>query len=195
MTRMKRSEPILTLLILMLLLLSGCMARKNGNEPKTQVREDTALATPSTSSAPMVTETATGFIEQTAYPTQEEETAKMLIMRINDIETAVEWENNPSVEALMELCADKSLVIEMSMYGGFEQVGSLGARLPANDVQTKTAAGDIVLYSSNQIVVFYGTNSWAYTRLVHMTGLNETELKEMLGKGNVTITLSMEDAE
>ena len=43
----------------------------------------------------------------------------------------------------------------MSMYGGFEQVGSLGISLPRNDVQTTTTAGDIVLYSGNQMVVFY----------------------------------------
>ncbi len=57
----------------------------------------------------------------------------------------------------------------MSMYGGFEQVGEIGTSLPRNDVQTTTSAGDIVLYSGNQIVIFYGNNSWAYTRLGHIT--------------------------
>ena len=28
--------------------------------------------------------------------------------------------------------------------------------------------GDIVLYSGDQIVIFYGSNSWAYTRLGHV---------------------------
>ncbi len=77
----------------------------------------------------------------------------------------------------------------MSMYGGFEQVGSIGQSLPRNDVQTTTNAGDIVLYSGNQMVVFYGSNSWAYTRLGHIMDKNVAELKELLGNGDVTITI------
>ena len=78
----------------------------------------------------------------------------------------------------------------MSMYGGFEQVGSLGTSLPRNDKQTTTEAGDIVLYSGNQIVVFYGSNSWTYTRLGRITDKTAAEMADLLGKGNVTITIS-----
>ena len=77
------------------------------------------------------------------------------------------------------------------MYGGFEQVGSLGTRLPRDDRQTTTGSGDIVLYSGNQIVVFYGSNSWAYTRLGHISDKSAEEMKALLGNGNVTLTLEM----
>jgi hypothetical protein len=77
------------------------------------------------------------------------------------------------------------------MYGGFEQVGSIGTSLPRNDVQTTTEAGDIVLYSGNQIVVFYGSNSWAYTRLGKVTDKSKAEMSELLGNGDVMITVSM----
>ena len=80
----------------------------------------------------------------------------------------------------------------MAMYGGFEQVGPIGTNLPRNDVQTTTEAGDIALYSGNQIVVFYGSNSWAYTRLGHLTDKTAYELAEILGNGNVTVTISIE---
>ena len=80
----------------------------------------------------------------------------------------------------------------MSMYGGFEQVGSLGTSLPRNDSQTTTQAGDIVLYSGNQIVIFYGSNSWAYTRLGRITDKSASELTELLGKGDVAVTLTWE---
>jgi hypothetical protein len=80
----------------------------------------------------------------------------------------------------------------MSMYGGFEQVGPLGTYLPANDAQTVTQPGDIVLYAGNQIVVFYGSNSWAYTRLGHVTDQTAAQLKDLLGNGDVTLTLSVE---
>ena len=83
----------------------------------------------------------------------------------------------------------------MSMYGSFEQVGSIGTSLPRNDVQTTTEAGDIVLYSGNQIVIFYGSNSWAYTGLGKVTDKSESEMAELLGKGNVTITIQVKDPE
>ena len=128
-------------------------------------------------------------------PVEEEVKEKMLKMMIGDTEVSVDWENNDSVEALKGLCAEEPLVIHMSMYGGFEQVGSIGTRLPSDDEQTSTSAGDIVLYSSNQIVVFYGSNSWAYTRLGHISDQNAAGMTDLLGNGNVKITISMEDAE
>ena len=120
----------------------------------------------------------------------EEEEASMLQMKINDTPVTVAWENNESVAALKELAAN-GLTIQMSMYGGFEQVGSIGQRLPSSDVQTSTSSGDIVLYSGNQLVVFYGSNSWAYTRLGHITDKTSEEMRTLLSNGDVTITLSM----
>ena len=90
---------------------------------------------------------------------------------------------------LKELAAE-DLTIEMSMYGGFEQVGSIGQSLPRNDTQTTTASGDIVLYSGDQLVVFYGSNTWAYTRLGKIVDKTPEEMEELLGNGDVTITLS-----
>ena len=110
-------------------------------------------------------------------------------MKIGDTETAVEWEKNESVEALKELCRNAPLTIQMSMYGGFEQVGSLGTSLPRNDIQTTTSAGDIVLYSGNQMVIFYGSNSWAYTRLGRITDKSAREMADLLGNENVTVTI------
>ena len=112
-------------------------------------------------------------------------------MRIGDTPVEVAWENNESVEALKEL-AQNGLTIQMSMYGGFEQVGSIGQRLPSHDVQTNTSSGDIVLYSSSQLVVFYGSNSWAYTRLGRITDQSSEGMRELLSRGDVTITISVE---
>ena len=120
----------------------------------------------------------------------EKEEASMMQMKINDTPVTVAWENNESVSALKDL-AMSGLTIQMSMYGGFEQVGSIGQRLPSHDVQTSTSAGDIVLYSSNQLVVFYGSNSWAYTRLGHITDKTSDEMRMLLSNGDVTITISM----
>ncbi len=124
-------------------------------------------------------------IEQLSVKDIDEDAGESMILVIDGEEYPVEWEENESVEALKELCP---LTVKMSMYGGFEQVGSLGESLPRNDEQITTEYGDIVLYSGNQIVVFYGSNSWAYTRLGHID-MTQEELTDLLGNGDVEITL------
>ena len=117
------------------------------------------------------------------------EEATGMKMTIGETPVRVEWENNESVEALRDL-AREGLTIQMSMYGGFEQVGSIGKSLPRNDRQTATSAGDIVLYSGNQLVVFYGSNSWSYTRLGKITDQSAENMRELLSRGDAVITLS-----
>ena len=112
-------------------------------------------------------------------------------MVIGDTPVQVEWEDDASVKALAALAAE-SLTIQMSMYGGFEQVGGIGQDLPRKDAQTVTAPGDIVLYTGNQMVVFYGSNSWAYTRLGRIVDRALEEMAALLGHGDVTLTLTAE---
>ena len=129
--------------------------------------------------------------KQQAENTEESAEMRSMTMAINGEEAEVTWEDNESVNYLKKLCRNQPLTISMSMYGGFEQVGAIGADLPRNDVQTTTSLGDIVLYSGNQLVVFYGSNSWAYTKLGHITDKTPQEMTELLGRGDVTITLSI----
>ena len=167
--------------------------------PVTETASQPETASQITISVPKTsTETTTSSVEskngetqsETSTEPKEEPKAEMLTMKIGNTTVVVDWEDNESVAALRELVKDKPLTVQMSMYGGFEQVGSLGTSLPRNDSQTTTAAGDVVLYSGNQIVVFYGSNSWAYTRLGHVTDKTAAEMAELLGNGNVTITIS-----
>ncbi|MBR3265704.1 MAG: hypothetical protein IKI61_07095, partial [Erysipelotrichaceae bacterium] len=116
---------------------------------------------------------------------KKEQTMKMYI---NAEKVSVLWEDNESVKALNGLLP---IEIEMKMYGDFEQVGSIGKKLPRNDVQMTTKSGDIVLYAGDQLVVFYGSNSWAYTKLGKID-LNEDKLKDLLGNGDVKIALKNE---
>ncbi|QFJ56370.1 cyclophilin-like fold protein [Pseudobutyrivibrio xylanivorans] len=115
-----------------------------------------------------------------------------MIMTIGDTKVNVDWEDNRAVEALRDMAKDGDVTIKMTMYGGFEQVGSIGQSLPRDDKQTTTSSGDIVLYSGNQIVVFYGSNSWSYTRLGHISDKDEAEMTELLSNGDVNITLSID---
>ena len=127
-------------------------------------------------------------ISDEALDNEEAEEMKMLI---GDIPVQVEWEKNASVDALRELAKD-GLTIQMSMYGGFEQVGFIGSSLPRQDVQTSTSSGDIVLYSGDQLVVFYGSNAWAYTRLGKITDQSVQTMRELLGNGDVTLSIFWE---
>lgn len=147
------------------------------NEPTAQIQESTDFQE----------EAQTKSAEQTENT---EEQTKALQMMIGSTPVSVDWEDNESVQSLKKLCKNQPLTIQMSMYGGFEQVGSIGTDLPRNDVQTTTSAGDIVLYSGNQMVVFYGSNSWSYTRLGHISDKTQAELTDLLSNENVTITLS-----
>ena len=108
-------------------------------------------------------------------------------LTIGGTQVPVTWEDNASVAALKEMLP---LTVKMSMYGGFEQVGSIGKSLPRSDVQTKTGPGDIVLYSGNSIVIFYGSNSWSYTRLGHVD-LDAARMTELLSNEDVTITIEV----
>lgn len=123
----------------------------------------------------------------------DEQEAEAMRLWIGETAVAVTWEDNDAVQALRELVAEQPLTIEMSMYGGFEQVGSIGTDLPRNDAQTTTQAGDIVLYAGDQMVIFYGSNSWAYTRLGRVTDKTDAEMAELLSGRDVTITIAMGD--
>lgn len=74
-------------------------------------------------------------------------------------------------EAARELAGMLPLMLELSDYGGFEKVGPLGASLTTSNRQITTSSGDIVLYNGNQIVMFYGSNSWSYTPLARVDDL------------------------
>ena len=127
--------------------------------------------------------------EEAETENKEPEQEETMVIVINGETISVEWEDNETASALKSLVSEEPISIQMSMYGGFEQVGNLGTSLPRNDKQTTTEAGDIVLYSGNQIVMFYGSNSWSYTRIGKVTEKTQSELEDLLGNGDVTITI------
>ncbi|OUN79719.1 cyclophilin-like fold protein [Bacteroides sp. An51A] len=103
-------------------------------------------------------------------------------------------EDNSSAQALKERLAKGNIIVEMNDYGDMEKVGSLGINLPRNDRQTTTGPGDIILYLGNNLVIYYDTNSWNFTRVGKVDGVSTR--KEMLdllgGTGKISVTLSLE---
>ena len=105
----------------------------------------------------------------------------------------VKIEDNAATKALVAALRESSITYEAEDYGGFEKVGALGRSLPTSNAQITTQPGDVILYSGNQIVLFYGSNSWSYTRIGKMEYGTLDELKTFLkaGQGKISVTLSL----
>ncbi len=115
-----------------------------------------------------------------------------MYIKIGDNTLTAELADNSSADALKEMLSEGSVTIEMSDYANFEKVGDLGKSLPRNDEQITTEAGDLILYQGNSFVIYYDTNSWNFTRLGKIKDVSADELKNILGDGDVTVTLSLE---
>lgn len=103
---------------------------------------------------------------------------------------------NDATRTLAAALRQDKITYEADDYGGFEKVGALGRSLPTSNQQITTEAGDVILYNGNQIVLFYGSNSWSYTRLGRIEYSTLEELKSFLkaGKGRISVTLSPSEA-
>ena len=156
---------ISVVMLSMLLLLSGCTGA-----------QETAADTGSKGQEAVSQEN-----KSVAEPKKEQ--AMKLI--IDDKVVPVTWEQNASTAALQKILP---LTIKMSPYGGFEQVGDIGQNITSADKQITTQYGDIVLYAENKLVIFYGSNSWAYTRLGHID-MSKQELTALLNRDGVTVQL------
>ena len=116
-----------------------------------------------------------------------------MFLYINGNKLEVTLEDNVAVTALVEMLKTEDIVYTAHDYGGFEKVGGIGCTLPTANVDMTTQSGDVVLYSGNQIVIFYGSNSWDYTKLGKINGYSNAELRTLLsaGSGEVQIRISL----
>ena len=174
---MKRFITIIIGLVLICSLVGCGKNTNNSTEPSSPTTQEPSTTTPTNDTTP----------ENTT--TEDDTMNKTLTLKIENTEVEVSWLDNDSVKALKQL-AKNELSIDLEMYGGMEQFGSLGSTLPSSDTNLTATAGDIMLYQSNKIVLFYGSNSWSYTKLGHIN-LSKSELTELLGEENVTITLTL----
>ena len=167
------------------LCLAGCGAAET--EPPAAIPAPTAAPT-----APAVASAETAVpadpVEEETISDNREDTAMKMNVQVGDATFTATLENNAAVDALVKMMRQAPVTLELRDFSGFEKVGDLGTGLPTSDRRTTTQPGDIVLYQGDQIVLFYGTNSWSYTRLGHIDDL--TGWADALGTGNVTVTLS-----
>ena len=201
----------LALVVIMSLavLLTGCdnseQIESNSESSSTAQMEDTSSSEAESSSEPETSEpdivpeepeesdssTAPESGDAESQQVEEENSEMQMNVQVGSSTFTAALEENEAVDALVDMMEQDPVTIQMSDYSGFEKVGPLGTSLPTSNQQTTTQAGDIVLYQGNQIVMFYGSNSWSYTRLGHIDDL--TGWEEALGSGDVTVTFSLED--
>lgn len=179
---MKRVLP-LSLCMLVLFCLAGCVGKSDSFE--NDISEEIV-------DNDIESQTAAEALEKTEIPEEsvindEEENMKLYF---NDIEIPVIWEDNQTVQELMKEAGNGDIIVRMSMHSDNEQFGPLGKKYTRDDKQTTTHNGDIVLYSGDKIVVFYGSNSWAYTRLGKMN-IPESDVTEILSNGDITLKITI----
>ena len=127
---------------------------------------------------------------QQAAGTESGQEEPALKITVGDYELSATFEDNSSAGEFRDLLAQGPLTIEMEDYGGFEKVGPLGTSLTRNDTRITTEPGDVILYQGNQITIYYGTNTWSFTRLARID--DPAGLQEKLGDGTASVTFSLE---
>lgn len=120
----------------------------------------------------------------------EKSDGRKIHIQIEDHSFTATLEDNAAADAFLEMMEHSPVILTMHDYSGFEKVGSLGMHLPTDNQKITAHAGDIVLYNGDQIVLFYGSNSWDYTRLGTIDDLSGW--KEALGNDNQIVVFSLE---
>ena len=174
---------IVATLMVFFLLLTGCKANNTGD-----FQEDDVSQTQSG------VETNTNESKEQAKMKKTDESTladNQIRVTVGSSSFIVNLEDNETAKALREMLADEDLTISASNYGGFEKVCQLGKTLPRNDNQITTEAGDVMLYSGNQIVFFYGANSWSYTKIGKVEASSIKKLESVLSGSETEVILSI----
>ncbi|WP_290743584.1 cyclophilin-like fold protein [Fibrobacter sp. UBA4309] len=156
-------------LIALFFLVACSDAASHSSQPETQTPKSSASSTSKVGEAPV-----------------------KLKIHVNDTAFTATFEENSSAKAFAEFLAQGDLTLDMHDYGSFEKVADLPRSFPRNDKQIDTDAGDIILYQGNSITIYYDKNSWNFTRLARIDNVNKKRLQQILGKGNVKATFSVE---
>ena len=177
---------------------------ESSTEPTEQPTEPTeqpaeAPTKPTEQSAESATESIEQPAESSTEPTTDatssdtdKEETQMLHIQAGESEFTATWADNSSVDALKELLAEGPLTLTMSDYAQMEKGADLGVRLPQNNQQMNTTAGDIILYQGRTLVIYYDQNSWSLTPIAKIEGVDAEKLRAALGDGDVTVTFSLE---
>ena len=194
---MRKYFLILTVALGIILALTACGENANINtsdnitETKTeiQVENQTALQEENKTEPQQASESAADDDQSENKEETGEQTEMKMNVQIEDYNFTATLEDNVAVKELVNMMKEGPVTIGMDDYSGFEKVGPLGRSLTTSNNQTTTNAGDIVLYNGNSIVMFYGSNSWSYTRIGKIDDLSDWE--KALGSGSITAVFTL----
>ncbi len=114
-----------------------------------------------------------------------------IILKVADRQMMATLADNEATRQLISRLTSGPVTIQMTDYGGFEKVGSLPYSLPTSNSLITTEPGDIMLYQGDNIVIFYGVNSWQYTRLGKIENATENDIRQFLGNGTISLEISL----
>lgn len=120
--------------------------------------------------------------------------AERITLTANGTPLDVELADTAASRALASALAAGDIALELDDFGGIEKVGPLPSALPHSDEQITAMPGDVMLYQGDKIVIFYGTNSYAYTRIGRVVGATRESMIAALGLGRVSATLSIKSS-
>ncbi|MDE7410326.1 MAG: hypothetical protein K2N09_09950 [Muribaculaceae bacterium] len=118
------------------------------------------------------------------------EAQERLYITVNDVTHSIVLSDTEAAKELKKRVNAGNVTVTMNDYGGFEKVGELPWALPTSNRQISTVPGDVMLYQGNNIVIFYGTNSWSYTSLGKIEGMTSDEIRNFLAGSHIEATLS-----
>ena len=124
-------------------------------------------------------------------PSSSADSISAITMQVNGTSLQVTLADTQAASALVELLRDGPVSVPVQPYGGFEEVGPLPQALPADDLRVATAPGDVMLYQGSNITIFFGSNTWEYTRLGRIQDVTAEDLRGAFGEGDATIELSL----
>lgn len=191
--RRKPTAQMISFFLAIQLILTACAAGNKAvlysDSPEgNPVAEDNEATKGIDAAKPIVT----GLIETETIETEEENIVRKLKVQVEEATFTAVLEDNQAVSEFVQMLEEEPVILRMSDYSGFEKIGSLGSRLTTSDSRITAVSGDLVLYQGNQIVIFYGSNSWSYTRIGKIEDL--TGWEEALGSGDIEVTFSLIDS-
>lgn len=116
-----------------------------------------------------------------------------IYLTANGVTKSATLVQNDATTELISLLENGPLTLTMTENGGFEKVGNLPQSLPTSDERQTAQSGDIMLYIGNVLCIFYGSNTWAYTKLGTLDNMNSQEIKDFLSGNPVSLTVSLEE--
>lgn len=124
--------------------------------------------------------------------TEESEDITEMYIYVNDSKLKVTLAENSSTGALVKILKQGDITYTAHA-NGFEIYGNIGHDLSTdNDTYLTSQAGDVFLWAGDNICIFFGNNSYSYTRIGRIEGYTASALKAILAASNtVQVTISL----